>query len=161
MKTKNLLIILAVFSLLLIASCTTQIPPDKGDGDVKTPKQDLTKFETSQGLKKFSSAQELRDFLDKVNINSQSYNSYGISRRGDVMMESAVGAPMAKSASADTSGGAGASDYSQTNVQVAGVDEADFVKNDDKYIYVIAQNKLVIVDAFPAESAKKLSETKI
>ena len=35
-----------------------------------------------------------------------------------------------------------AADYSKTNIQVEGVDEADFVKNDGKYIYVIAQDKI-------------------
>ncbi len=42
----------------------------------------------------------------------------------------------------------GASEYSQTNIQVEGVDEADFVKNDNKYIYLIQDNKLIIIDAF-------------
>jgi uncharacterized secreted protein with C-terminal beta-propeller domain len=54
-----------------------------------------------------------------------------------------------------------AADYSKTNIQVEGVDEADFVKNDGKYIYVIAQDKLVIVDAFPASQATILSTTLI
>jgi uncharacterized secreted protein with C-terminal beta-propeller domain len=51
--------------------------------------------------------------------------------------------------------------YSTTNVQVAGVDEADFVKNDGRYIYIISGNQLVIIDAYPAEKAKILSETVI
>ncbi|PWB51342.1 MAG: copper amine oxidase [Candidatus Methanoperedenaceae archaeon] len=54
-----------------------------------------------------------------------------------------------------------AADYSKTNIQVEGVDEADFVKNDGKYIYVLAQDKLVIVDAFPATGANILSSTMI
>ncbi|MDD1656271.1 MAG: beta-propeller domain-containing protein, partial [Methanomicrobiales archaeon] len=51
--------------------------------------------------------------------------------------------------------------YSTTNIQVAGVDEADFVKNDGRYLYVISGNNLVIIDAYPAEKAKILSETAI
>ena len=31
-----------------------------------------------------------------------------------------------------------ASDYSTTNIQVDGVDEADIVKNDGKYIYTVS-----------------------
>lgn len=53
------------------------------------------------------------------------------------------------------------SDYSSTNTQVIGVDEADILKNDGKYIYLIANNKLIIVEAFPAETMKKLSEVEI
>ena len=52
-----------------------------------------------------------------------------------------------------------ATDYSKTNNQVEGVDEADFVKNDGKYIYAIAQNNLIILDAFPASNATIISST--
>ena len=56
--------------------------------------------------------------------------------------------------SADT----GASDFSTTNIQVAGVDEADFVKNDGKYIYIESGETLTIVDAFPPEQGKIVTE---
>ncbi len=51
-----------------------------------------------------------------------------------------------------------AQDYSQTNIQVEGVDEADMVKNDGKYIYSVSGNKLMITDAYPAEDMEILSE---
>jgi uncharacterized secreted protein with C-terminal beta-propeller domain len=41
--------------------------------------------------------------------------------------------------------------FSQTNVQVAGVDEADIVKTDGNYIYEITHNELVIVQATPSD----------
>jgi len=53
------------------------------------------------------------------------------------------------------------SNYSSTNVQVQGVDEADILKNDGKYIYTISNDKLVIVEAFPANKLKKISEITI
>ena len=56
---------------------------------------------------------------------------------------------------------AGSTDHSITNVQVAGVDEPDFVKNDGKYIYVITGQTLAIVDAYPAASASIVSKTEI
>ncbi len=46
----------------------------------------------------------------------------------------------------------GASDYSETNVQVDGVDEADLVKTDGNLLYTLSGQDLVIVDAWPAES---------
>ncbi|MFH1229335.1 MAG: beta-propeller domain-containing protein, partial [Candidatus Aenigmatarchaeota archaeon] len=58
--------------------------------------------------------------------------------------------------SSDT--GRTSSDYSKTNIQVEGVDEPDFVKNDGKYIYVVSGRKLYIVDAYPAESSKIISQ---
>jgi inhibitor of cysteine peptidase len=43
-------------------------------------------------------------------------------------------------------------DYSTTNTQVQGVDEADLVKTDGKYIYSISKGDLIIAEATPAES---------
>ncbi|NCC75872.1 MAG: hypothetical protein EOM08_05500 [Clostridia bacterium] len=38
-------------------------------------------------------------------------------------------------------------DHSQTNIQVQGVDEADLVKTDGRFLYVVANNRLSIIDA--------------
>jgi hypothetical protein len=54
---------------------------------------------------------------------------------------------------ASDSASEGATSTSKTNNQVAGVDEADFVKNDDKYLYVVANGALRILQAWPPESA--------
>ena len=45
-------------------------------------------------------------------------------------------------------------EYSETNIQVEGVDEADIVKTDGKYIYVVSGQELFIVEAYPAEESK-------
>lgn len=42
------------------------------------------------------------------------------------------------------------SDYSTTNVQVVGVDEPDYIKNDGQYAYIAMDNTLIIVDVWPA-----------
>jgi len=52
-------------------------------------------------------------------------------------------------------------DYSTTNTQVLGVDEADILKNDGKYIYTISKNKLVIINAFPVQNMKIASEVEL
>jgi len=53
------------------------------------------------------------------------------------------------------------SDYSDTNVQVEGVDEADIVKTDGKYIYVLTyQQDLVILEANGAET-RQLSSLRV
>jgi len=48
-------------------------------------------------------------------------------------------------------------EYSQTNIQVAGVDEADIVKTDGTYLYVVSNNSLFILKAYPPEEAEALS----
>jgi hypothetical protein len=73
----------------------------------------------------------------------------------------ANGAPPAPAPSAPSSSegdrSSSASSYSGTNNQIAGVDEPDFVKNDGKYIYLVAGNQLRIVEAWPPESARTIS----
>ncbi|MCA9702195.1 MAG: beta-propeller domain-containing protein, partial [Myxococcales bacterium] len=50
-----------------------------------------------------------------------------------------------------------AGDYSGTNTQEQDVDEADFVKNDGGYIYVLADGRFQVLDAWPADQAHALS----
>jgi len=45
-------------------------------------------------------------------------------------------------------------DYSTTNVQVEGVDEADIIKTDGRYIYQVNRQRVVITRAYPAEDMK-------
>ncbi len=51
----------------------------------------------------------------------------------------------------------GSLDYSKTNVQVEGVDEADITKSDGEYLYLISGQNVVIVRAYPPEDAAVLS----
>ncbi len=44
-------------------------------------------------------------------------------------------------------------EHSTTNVQVEGVDEADIVKNDGRYVYAVSGNSVFIVAAWPPEAA--------
>lgn len=99
---------------------------------------------SSVDLKKFSSYEEMKDFI-KTNTQRSDFGLF----EQKIMMTGVV-SQFAESA--------GASDYSTTNIQVEGVDEADIVKNDGKYIYAVSGNKVFIVDAYPAEKAKILSE---
>lgn len=59
----------------------------------------------------------------------------------------------AKSAIAGSAG-----DYSGTNVQVGGVDEADVVKTDGEYIYQVNRDRIVIARAYPAEAMSIAAE---
>ncbi|MGA1865485.1 MAG: beta-propeller domain-containing protein [bacterium] len=54
-----------------------------------------------------------------------------------------------------------ADDYSTTNLQVAGVDEADFIKNDGSYIYILTDDRFLIIDAWPPQNANIISRMKI
>lgn len=62
-----------------------------------------------------------------------------------------AGAPEAKSVDS------GSADYSTTNVQVQGVDEADVIKTDGTYLYQVTQDEVRIIRAYPAHEMKVIS----
>jgi uncharacterized secreted protein with C-terminal beta-propeller domain len=101
-------------------------------------------------IKKFSSYSELSAFLsDKA---SYSYGAIG----------AFSGAPVTTGAAREgtAESGAKADDYSTTNIQVAGVDEADIVKNDGKYAYIVSSlnSSIIIADVWPAGNAQIVSQ---
>jgi uncharacterized secreted protein with C-terminal beta-propeller domain len=113
-------------------------------------------FRTYAGLNSFNSYDELADFLGRYN-----YDYYDL----DYCEEKLSGIMIAKSR--DTSNGIMGNsinigdgktvDYSKTNIQVEGVDEPDVVKTDGTYLYILADSKLCIIKAHPAEKATVLS----
>ncbi|MFH0837288.1 MAG: beta-propeller domain-containing protein [Candidatus Aenigmatarchaeota archaeon] len=122
-------IILTVFIAVMISGCIGQ-----NDQNI-----------TTNNLKQFASYDELNNF---VKTTSEGYDGYGNYKT--LAMDSGT------QTAAPTVGGA--RDYSTTNIQVFGVDEADIVKNDGKYIYMVSNNKIEIVDAYPAETMGVKSE---
>jgi uncharacterized secreted protein with C-terminal beta-propeller domain len=55
---------------------------------------------------------------------------------------------------------AGSGGYTTTNVQVQGVDEPDFVKNDAGYIFKTVGESVAIVDAVPATNMREVARVK-
>ena len=64
------------------------------------------------------------------------------------------------SSSASPVGGSNPS-FSGTNTQEQGVDEADIVKTDGNFIYVLRNNELILVDALAGDAAEVVSRTEI
>jgi len=111
------------------------------------------------GLKQFASASEVRAYLATHAPSGYGTGMNTWNRAVDGVVPQAAPGVAEKGAvlpSLDIS-----TDHSTTNVQVQGVDEADIVKNDGRYIYVISGGQLAIVDAYPGEKAKILSETPV
>lgn len=105
--------------------------------------------------KTFKSCEEMKTFLkNNAGAGFEYYGYGGFGTAGNVAMPTSAPGGTKQT----TESGDGATDYSTTNIQVEGVDEADFVKNDGKYIYTITGNKVVILDAYPAQNARILSE---
>ena len=64
---------------------------------------------------------------------------------GDADMGFDAPSPQSPAMAEDSNGESGSRDFSQTNNQEVGVDEADLVKTDGEYIYTISGRELVIV----------------
>ena len=112
----------------------------------------------SYDVKTFSSYEELQDFL-KTNFGGN--NLYGWSLDDSSQPRSFLAPESSKSGDTSISGNAGGEgsvDYSETNIQVEGVDEPDIVKTDGTYLYVIANQTIFILRAYPAEDAAVLSK---
>jgi inhibitor of cysteine peptidase len=101
-------------------------------------------------LKSFTSYDELKNFVSK-STQYQGWYPYGGSRQTWGL------SPLTFMESTQVSS---VPDYSLTNVQVEGVDEADIVKTDGTYIYIISNQSIVILKAYPPEEAQILSRIK-
>lgn len=147
------------------------------------------KSQQSKPLKKFASEDEFKKYLEDSASLSENYGSFG---RSDLM---ALDLPTTGSSNFGSIGLSPAgsafettqksSRFSQTNVQVAGIDEPDILKTDGKNIYYSGQNfvypfreslsrlesldpKMVpdsytppttkIIEAFPPSNLKELSK---
>ena len=139
--TANYFILAVIIVVLLVSLVAVSLPsgPFPGSGP-ETPT-----------LKKFSSYEEMENYIESTR------QAGGLFGRGiaEATISDTFGAvPLSAPSEAE-----GVSeDYSTTNIQVEGVDEADIVKNDGKYIYVVSGKKIIILDAYPAEGAEILSE---
>ncbi|MFZ5649404.1 MAG: beta-propeller domain-containing protein [Bacillota bacterium] len=144
----------AVFIVLVIAAVIFS-------GQYFHPRQSV-----AQQPKKFTGARELAEY---IRANSQLAGLlYGGGRLGGASpavrpFEAGTAAGGAgeerKMEAAPLSQAAGDS-HSTTNVQVEGVDEADILKNDGKYLYVASENQVHILEAYPADRAGLLSSIK-
>lgn len=87
---------------------------------------------TGEGLQRVQSAEELRFYLTRANA---SVHTREIGRGGGIAeFSGALGAPAPAPMAADSQG-AMAGRVSDTNVQVAGIDEPDIIKTDGQNIY--------------------------
>jgi len=104
-------------------------------------------------LQRFSSYEELVSFLEASLSAPSQYVYYSSPWRAAWNIPSGeVKLAVVAFEAAD------AQDYSITNIQVAGVDEADIVKTDGTYLYIASNNSLFILKAYPPEEAEILSK---
>jgi len=127
-------IVLLFSGLLLVSALQPRLNPGDSWPDSLNP-------EDKAEPKKFSSYSQLEAFLERM------------AQRGYVERQAVFTATVTQAAGAADS----APSFSRTNIQVEGVDEADVVKTDGRYIYLVSSGRVFIILAYPAEEARILS----
>ena len=153
-------IITAIVTAGIMYSANTESPTTSISQEpeiIYIEKQSEDLFENTNQLKKISSQEDLQNILDESNsFNGGFYDDRFLART--MAVDDGIMFEMAESSSepsiATTKLQSGDTSYSTTNVQVENVDEPDFIKNDSKYVYIVSNNTLTIIDAYPANSSK-------
>ena len=99
-------------------------------------------------LKTFSSYEELKDFLEVSMEQAKQFEDvyvFPLLREGGEFQALSPDAKVAP-------------EHSTTNIQVAGVDEADIVKTDGEYLYVVSGPDVYILKAYPPNQTVLLSK---
>ncbi len=156
----------AVFAAFVLVAAGVFGVTQLGKGTSAAPENTtLSAAADSSDVREVKNYDDIYGLIESMQNNNTVYS-------GGVMMESAVAdgataaeAPRASEAKTDSvaqapATEAGGLDYSGTNVQVKGVDEADIVKTDGSYIYYIAGNQLNILKPDGANT-KLISSTSL
>lgn len=102
-------------------------------------------------LGRFNSIYELQNYIHSNLIKRAAIDARGPFYGGVLLRETA--APMGEEGAFTGVG----PEYSLTNVQVEGIDEADYVKTDGYYIYFKNGSKIMIAKAYPPEELNIVS----
>ncbi len=161
-KTRRLLLLLLIMPLV-ISACSLPWKKKAPDQPVVFPAVTGTEgaeeaeseapLETNQ-IRKFSDYEELAAWLAE-NSNPESALTRGPLSFGLAMDSSSLKSPAGE---AGQSLAVNSSDYSTTNNQVKGVDEADIIKTDGSHIYALVRNELLIIKVAPATGSEIVSK---
>lgn len=174
-QKETLALLTAVFAVFSAAGVATllpgspTIPPTPDDDTTAPPPWSYTGYRAATSLPEspppagcgeithFSNEAEIRAHIQYLASYNASTGYWGGGRmEGDGAFT--TGAPTPGSPSASASGAA--PEYSTTNNQVAGVDEADTTKTDGWFVYTVSGDSVVIVRAYPPERAEVVARIK-
>lgn len=132
-KVWYFLALLAVFTLVITLSSMS--------------KAESQKVTQEEGLPTVGTVEKLRSILAEAESSRPRMTlGMGMEDTKSAAPNSTAQASASKSLSLE-----GSSDYSTTNLQVDGVDEADIIKNDGKYIFQVNNQELIVAQVFPSD----------
>ncbi|MDD3285022.1 MAG: beta-propeller domain-containing protein [Patescibacteria group bacterium] len=161
MKKRYYFLIFIPVLALLAGGCSLpwskKSPVDNSENNVAIV-DSQTETSASGQMKKFSDYQELKSFLDAHAVQSSGYYRGGLVLPSIDLAVAANDAVFNESSSQGAKSLVAGDDYSQTNVQVEGVDEADIIKTDGRYIYAVVYQDLYIIQADPVEETRAVAK---
>ena len=145
MKKKIIIPILAILLLFIILQQTN-------NNEIRTIKseKELYKLYNHNEEGKLTFIEKLLTLPFSIFIE----NYYSYSESWGEIDYSATNVDIAKDSAYTVGGDIAPKEYSKTNIQVEGVDEADILKTDGDFIYSISENKVIITNVIKPESPK-------
>lgn len=140
---------LVASAFIVVATVSMGILPINSNKNKVAP---LEVIEQDEGLPKLENFENLYEIVEDKNTKYYEYGAIEESVTDTIKSDNSSGSEQKYLANTEKL------DYSKTNVQVEGVDEADIVKTDGNYIYYISSEKIVIVDAKNSNDLKIVSE---
>ena len=138
-KKPNLIYSFALATIVFIIAISIAVPINHNKNTTDPIKQ----VKEENGLPKVESFENLYNIVRKQSSENKD------SQKNVSLLEDSVNSTPREN-----------NDYSKTNNQVEGVDEADIVKTDGEYIYYVTEEKVVIINATEPTNMKITSEIK-
>ena len=160
--------------LLVLAGCTSATQPVWNPATTSPGTYTTTSFTPDSTVEplSFSSPEEFAAFARSYEGYGGIYYGGGIMTRsmtagtlGVAIPEMAMDTTNVKQTvpvpAADGVSASAGTDFSDTNNQVEGIDEADIIKTDGEYIYTVTGTTIFIIKAYPGADAQVISTIKL
>ncbi|HEY3244898.1 MAG TPA: beta-propeller domain-containing protein, partial [Phycisphaerae bacterium] len=162
--------------LMVAAGCRTNIRveppgsnPPSNQNDNSTPREsgiaEMRRFASEQEFQQYFTAQVTLENQQPEHMPGAGLSDNSTANPGSNLGGSTADGTAGGLAGAPVPGTAPGAEpprnddgFSGTTIQEAGVDEADVVKTDGTYLYIISDGKLRIVQAVPADELKQVGE---
>ena len=151
MHSKQLFALATGLALVACNQADEDAPPNVVQTDIA-----LTAFDTCGELESYLETEAIQE----VNVHLDNLKNFRGSWWGGPPIFGGIDFA-AETAADDGSSRSAPTDYTQTNTQVEGVDEADFVKTNGTHIFVLSGQKLYMAKSWPAEDMNMVDSIEI